>query len=298
MIAFVLLLFCMVLGLVAAHWGRPPEGLSKSLNWWVLNIATPATVLEIVPHLQFNSSLWFLAVSMWLIFAVTWTCFHVLAKFFQWSRNTLGAMILLAGLGNTSFVGFPLIEALRGKEALAYAAIADQVGAFLAINIGGILVAACYTGVKPNARTIAVKIALFPPFIALVLALVLSMTSGRPVMMDGLLSRLSSTLAPLALFSVGLQLRLQALKHHTTHLILALSWKLGLAPALVLAAGWLFNIQAQTLTVSVLEAAMAPMISAAILAEQHDLNPPLANLLVGVGILLSFVTVPLWNILV
>lgn len=295
MTGFVLLLFCMVLGLVVAHWGRAPEGLSKSLNWWVLNIATPATVLEIIPQLQFNSSLWFLAVSMWLIFAATWVCFHALAKYFQWSRNTLGAMILMAGLGNTSFVGFPLIEALRGKEALAYAAIADQVGAFLAINIGGILVAAFYTGVKPYAQAIARKIVLFPPFVALLLALVISLTSGLPVMADTLLSRLSSTLAPLALFSVGLQLRLHALKHHTLQLFVGLSWKLGIAPVLILSIGSLLNIQGQTLTVSVLEAAMAPMISAAILAEQHDLNPPLANLLVGVGILLSFITVPLWN---
>ena len=296
--AFVLLLFCMLLGIVVARWGRAPDGLSKSLNWWVLNIATPATVLEIVPQLKFDSSLWFLAVSMWLIFAATWLCFHSLAKYFHWSRNTLGAMILMAGLGNTSFVGFPLIEALRGKEALAYAAIADQVGAFLAINVGGILVAAFYTGVKPNAHAIARKIALFPPFIALILALGLSMTSGLPVVLDATLSRLSTTLAPLALFSVGLQLRLQALKHHTNQLMIGLGWKLVLAPALVFSTGWLLNIQGQTLTVSVLEAAMAPMISAAILAERHELNPPLANLLVGVGILLSFVTVPLWNWLV
>jgi malate permease and related proteins len=43
----------------------------------------------------------------------------------------------------------------------------------------------------------------------------------------------------------------------------------------------------------VLESAMAPMISAAILASDHDLEPDLANAVLGVGILLSFVTVPI-----
>ena len=38
---------------------------------------------------------------------------------------------------------------------------------------------------------------------------------------------------------------------------------------------------------------MAPMISAAILADQNDLEPQLANTVLGVGILLSFLTVPL-----
>ena len=40
---------------------------------------------------------------------------------------------------------------------------------------------------------------------------------------------------------------------------------------------------------------MAPMVSAAILADQHNLDPPVANTLLGVGTLLGFVTVPLWN---
>ena len=38
---------------------------------------------------------------------------------------------------------------------------------------------------------------------------------------------------------------------------------------------------------------MAPMISAAILAEQNDLEPQLANTVLGIGIVLSLVTVPL-----
>ena len=38
---------------------------------------------------------------------------------------------------------------------------------------------------------------------------------------------------------------------------------------------------------------MAPMISAAILAEQHDLEPQLVNTALGIGIVLSLLTVPL-----
>jgi predicted permease len=42
---------------------------------------------------------------------------------------------------------------------------------------------------------------------------------------------------------------------------------------------------------------MAPMISAAILADQYDLEPRLANTVLGAGILLCLVTVPLGNLL-
>jgi hypothetical protein len=39
---------------------------------------------------------------------------------------------------------------------------------------------------------------------------------------------------------------------------------------------------------------MAPMIGAAIVAADHKLDPPLTALMVGIGIPLSFLTVPVW----
>jgi predicted permease len=42
---------------------------------------------------------------------------------------------------------------------------------------------------------------------------------------------------------------------------------------------------------------MAPMVSAAILADEYDLDPALANTVLGAGIVLSLLTVPLANYL-
>jgi predicted permease len=42
------------------------------------------------------------------------------------------------------------------------------------------------------------------------------------------------------------------------------------------------------------EAAMPPMITAAIVATEHDLDPALANVMVAVGIILSFLTLSAW----
>jgi predicted permease len=46
--------------------------------------------------------------------------------------------------------------------------------------------------------------------------------------------------------------------------------------------------------VTIFEAAMAPQIGAAIVAMEHKLDPPLVTLMVGIGIPLSFLTLPLW----
>ncbi|HNE83258.1 MAG TPA: AEC family transporter, partial [bacterium] len=47
----------------------------------------------------------------------------------------------------------------------------------------------------------------------------------------------------------------------------------------------------------IFEAAMPPMITAAILATEHDLRPELASLMVGIGIIVSMFTLPFWWVL-
>ena len=43
--------------------------------------------------------------------------FVVLGKIFSWKHSVIGALIMCAGFGNTSFVGIPVIQALYGEEA-------------------------------------------------------------------------------------------------------------------------------------------------------------------------------------
>ena len=50
----------------------------------------------------------------------------------------------------------------------------------------------------------------------------------------------------------------------------------------------------QILGTTVFEAAMGPMIGASIVALDQELDPPLLTLMVGVGISLSFLTLPVW----
>ncbi len=70
-----------------------------------------------------------------------------------------------------------------------------------------------------------------------------------------------------------------------------------LAPLLCWLMGTAAGVEGLVLTVGVLQAAMAPMVSAAILADEYDLDPALANTVLGAGIVLSLLTVPLGNLL-
>src|SRR4051812_39184465 len=116
MSALLLLFVCLAAGMLIAHLGKPPAHLPQAFNWWVLNIALPALVLELIPRLKFDPDLWFLVVSMWLVFLGAWGFVALLGRTLQWPRARIGALTLTCGLGNTAFVGFPLIEALRGQQ--------------------------------------------------------------------------------------------------------------------------------------------------------------------------------------
>lgn len=297
MSAFALLLACLALGMMVSRYARPPMGLPQGLNWWVINIALPALVLDLVPRLQLEWQFWFLAVSQWLVFAGAFILFRWLGRQLDWSRGRIGALTLVCGLGNTSFMGYPLLEALRGRDGLALGVVADQLGCFIALSIGGTLVAALYSGQAVSPRMIARRVLLFPAFLALLVGAMVGQLGGWPPVANDILLRVGATLVPLALFSVGLRFRLQLGGGQLQPLLLGLGWKLALAPLIVLALGHGAGVGSSIVAIGVLQAAMAPMITAAILADQHNLDPPLANSLLGAGILLSLLSVPLWHTL-
>ncbi|MET0658901.1 MAG: AEC family transporter [Steroidobacteraceae bacterium] len=290
-----LLAVCLLLGWLVARLGHPPATLAQNLNWWVINVAFPALVLHLVPQIHFDVHLWFLVASMWFVFIGAWIFFGLVGRALHWSRARIGALTLVCGLGNTSFIGFPMIEALRGQEGLTLAVLADQAGCFVALAVGGTLVAALYSGHTVAPMTIARRVLLFPPFLSLIVGAAVAVMGGWPAALDGIFDRVGATLVPLALFSVGLQFQLHLGRQQLPAIGLGLSWKLLLAPAIVWGAGSLIGVGGPVLTIAVLESAMAPMISAAILASQNDLEPPLANTVLGVGILLAFITVPIAN---
>jgi predicted permease len=297
MTALVLLFGCLALGIAVAHLARPPAALAQSLNWWVINIALPALVLNVIPRVHFEAQFWFLTAANWLVFIGSWLVFAALGKAFAWSRSRIGALTLVGGLGNTAFMGYPMIEALRGAPGLSLAVIGDQTGCFTALVIGGVAVTVIYADRQLRPWQILRQIVLFPSFLALIAGVGIGLAGDPFAMLHELCARVAATLTPLALFSVGLQQRLALPRSRLSAIGFALGWKLLLAPALCYLLARLSGVSGLVLVVGVLQAAMPPMVSAAILADQYGLEPPLANAVLGLAILLSLASVPWINAL-
>ncbi len=289
-----LLILCFVAGMLLRHFRRMPDNAPATLNSFIIHVSLPALTLLYIHSLRLSADMLLTGLMAWLLFGLSALFFITLGRWLHWSRSTTGALILVGGLGNTSFFGLPMVEAFYGQAGLGTAIIADQLGSFFALSVLGISVAGIYSSGRPSARAILKRIALFPPFISLCIALLLIPLDYAP-WFTTLLKRLGDTLAPLALLSVGLQLRLGHIAEYKRDLAIGLGFKLVLAPALLcLLYVPLLGASGQTIQVTLFEAAMPPMITAAIVAGEHDLNPPLANLMVAVGLLLSFATLTAW----
>lgn len=282
------------LGILLRRTGRFGEGAPAALNAFVLNVSLPAAALLHVHDLRYESSLLFAVIAPWILFIVGALLLDRIGRALALPERTIGCMVLMGGLGNTSFVGLPMIEAMYGREALGIGILADQPGSFLVLATLGLVVAARYSGGAATPREIALRIARFVPFWAMVAGLLLTPVEYPP-MLRTLLGRLGDTLTPLAMVSVGMQLRIAHLSGRGRPLVLGLSWKMLLGPAMILAIGLVVGIaDPLTLQVTVFEMAMPPMVTAGIIAVEHDLDSPLAALLLGVGIPLSLATLPLW----
>jgi len=297
MSALLLLFTCLLLGVLVARFAKPPAGIVHGVNWWVINVALPALVLALVPKVKVDAQLWFPVATMWVTFFGAWLLFAVLGKMLNWSRERIGALTLVCGLGNTAFMGYPMMEALHGKQGLALAVVADQLGCFPLLSWAGVAVASIYAGRSPQAGVIARRILTFPSFLALLLAVIVGALGGWPPLLDDVFTPIGATLTPLALFSVGLQFKFHLGERQLPAVLLGLGWKLLLAPLIAVLLGVAAGVGGLTLTVGVLQAGMAPMISAAILADEYKLEPSLANTLLGAGIVLSLITIPLGNLL-
>ena len=295
----ILLFVCLIIGIVLKKSKIIPDNFHTSLNAFVINISLSAFSLYYISKIELNSSVIYPVVVVWIGIFAAILFFAGLGKIFGWKSSLIGALIMCAGFGNTSFVGIPLIQAMYGEEGLKTVMLVDQPG-FVALSTVGILVANFYSGSKDSLLKHLSKILKFPPFIAFVIALLLNIFSIEiPKDFDEVLMKLGATTVPLALVSVGSQMQWKKIeKKEGFHLFIGLLFKLVLLPLLILVIyKYIFHQSGDVIDICILEAAMAPMITAAIIASAHDLEPKFCNLMVAVGIPLSILTVGIWHLL-
>ena len=302
----IFIILCLVLGGLLRVSEKLPKNTPHVFNAFVIWVSLPSLILIQIPALLDHTKFGFdflIPMSMaWILFISAFVVFYMLGKIFQWARAETGALILTAGLSNTSFLGYPILEAFFGQKGLRIGVLVDQLGTFLVLGTLGVVTASFFSptlGKKIKFDEILKRVFTFPPFVSLVVAVLWHLTGtygyGNCLRV---LEKLSVTVVPLALISVGFQLKLskEVLIRQWKPLVFGLGFKLVLAPMIfTILYVYIFSSRTFPVQVTILQAAMAPMILGAVLAEEFGLNAEIANLMVGVGIPVSIITVCLWN---
>ena len=305
LINFILIGLCILAGFSLRKLRILPDGAHRGINVWIIYLAVPAVSLKYVPAITWSSELLLPAVMPLIVWFGAWLVFKLYSMRWPLDPATRTALTLTAGLGNTSFLGFPLIQGYYSEHALPIAVISDQV-TFVIMSTLGAMMAMSTTpqpalskgdgsaaAPKLKISTVLKNLLTFPPFIAFMMALILprfiDISAANP-----LFDKIAATLVPLALFSVGMQLSFNGWREELPYLSIGIGYKLIIAPAVILAVIVMLHMRGSIPQISLFESAMAPMITANVIATQYDLNPKVANLMVGIGILLSFATTAIW----
>lgn len=294
-----LLLVSLLIGMALQKVKAIPDNAHLALNQYVIYVALPALALIHVPRIALEFDVLFAVATAWIIFFLAFPVVLLAARAFDWSRQTTGCLILTAGLGNTAFFGFPVIEALYGLEGVQMALLVDQPGTFVASSTMGIVVAGIFSAGSRRKRDVVRNVITFPPFVVFVLALVMNVSGvqarGVPL---GVLEHFAMTLTPVALISIGLQLRFSGAAEQLKPLSFGLLYKVFLAPAFIFVLYVLvFGRDGLMIQVSVVQAAMPPMITGSIIAAAFGLNERLAALMAGVGVPVAVVAIAGWYLL-
>lgn len=292
-----LIFVCLLVGYILRRYNVVETNGYKILNILIIYVALPALTLHYIPRIEINSDLMYPIFMPWINIMISWLFFGILGHQLKWSKALTGAMIMMSGFGNTSFMGLPIIQALYGKEGIETVIMVDQPGSFVALTTLGILIANLYSNQsKIEISSIVKNIIKFPPFIAFVLGIILNISGLQiPKDIDGTLEILAGLVVPLALISVGMQLKMNLDSVYWRYVGLSLGFKLVLFPIIIFTLYYLiFQQKGQIIEIAFLESAMAPMVTAGIIAAGYGLKPRFCSLILSVGIIVSFITVFGW----
>ncbi|MDO4484864.1 MAG: AEC family transporter [Clostridia bacterium] len=287
-----LILMAMGFGAVKAKW--VDDGGIKGLNSLVVNFSLPCLLIaslqrRLTPELTANLVQTFLwaAISMLAFCALGW--FVLFRKEQRIMRALLTNQLMFS---NAAFMGFPILVAAFGEEAMIYGAV--YVGVFNLLNwsVSMMLYDKAYMNLK--------KLLTIPAMIAVIIGFALFVCQiFLPEFLQDALSMMGNTTTPLAMFIIGARLtktRLADLKD--TRLLTICALRLVVLAAALWAVLKLADVPDMVRSVLVLVTAQPTASVLTIQAESVGADSALSSKLAAVSTLLSVVTIPLMMLLI
>lgn len=216
---------------------------------------------------------------------------------FKFPSRRLGAVMLAAAFPNVTYLGLPVLQEVLGDWSRAVVIQMDLFAATPFLFTVGVMVAKHF-GVDTQESSRSHWLFFnTPPFWAAALAVIFGHLGWLPPeWLKGLLQKLSGTVAPLMLFSLGLALNWRSIHIRNVPLIFpAVVIKLLLMPLVVIALAMLLPLADRYKIAAVLDLSMPSMVIGIVFCDRYQLDAELYAMTVIVTTLLSLVVLPFWQ---
>ncbi|MFA5843205.1 MAG: AEC family transporter [Coriobacteriia bacterium] len=269
---------------------------AKPINTLMVYVALPALVFRTVHPAPLSWELAGIAGIAWAVTAAGFALGWVLARALRLPPRTAGGFILCAALGNTGYIGYPVVRTLLGEHALLQAIFFDVFGTVVALMTVGILVASRMGDHEGPVNPIR-ELLTFPGVVALIVALALKPVAV-PSAVSTWLDALARLVVPLIMVSVGLSLRPGVSRGSTVPLGVIAAVRLVALPLVALAVGSAFLPDRGAVRLVVLEAGMPSMMLSLVVGMRFKLDTDFIATAIVTTSVLSIVSVPLLQMLV
>jgi hypothetical protein len=263
---------------------------------YVLQVALPAVIIAKISTVSFDADVVLPIAVAWSVMIISIVAVLTASRILKWNRSITGALLLVGVLGNTSFLGLGMVEGLLGADHLASAIAYDQVGTFVGLALWGSFVASTYGAGEGGWKSILNRLVRFGPFLALLASLVFRVIE-LPGDVYPVLNAIGKTVAPVAMCALGLRFTLSVSRSVQVPALFGLVTKMAVLPGLVyVVAAVVGSPHDIAWSTSILQAAAPPMVTAGVVAVGAGLSAELVAFMVGVGTLVSFVSLPLLSL--
>jgi len=273
-------------------------GLLKKAHTSILNnviiyLTMPALIFRAVFESDISLSLLIIPVLAIAIVSLSMGLAYLAGRFLRLEAATFGALILAAAIGNTGYLGYPLVLQLFGIENLVRAVFYDLAGTVVFTFTIGLLVAQKY-GQNEGKVNIVKEIFTFPPLIALFAALVFK-SAALPEFLTDTIDFMAGATVPLIMLTIGLSLELTGVGKYKTAIATVVIVKLILSPLIALVGAGLIGVSDVDLGVIVLEASMPTFLLSLVIGLKYGLDVDFLPPAIVTTTMLSMVTIPLWQ---
>jgi len=290
------------LGWVLGHWLPPriPALLGRYLYW----IGVPLSIIGFLQQADLSGPVWLAALVAW---GCILTGLPLMWAWIQWQLRqspppplrrlqqspTQASLLLVATIGNTGYLGYPVILALVGAPYFGWAIFYDMAAIVVgAYGLGVLLAARLGEGRRTGYQSLQAMV-LNPTLWSFLLGLGMR-AIALPPPLERTLQVIAWSSVALSLLLIGMRLSQLPSWKHTRLVAVSLGIKLLLLP---LGLGLLLSsigFHGAPRLVMVLQAAMPPAFSTLVLAEAFDLDRETTVTALALGTVGLLITLPLW----